>query len=360
MAGQIYLPVAGPDAVVRLQEHLGDEWPSINAARKRTEEDLALLRGRLAGLVPTNTSLVVFGSLGRNEVTQGSDVDWTLLLDGPADPQHLDVALQIERRLEEMGRKEPGREGTFGGLAVSHDIIHKIGGGDDTNRNLTQRILLLLESACIGDAVAYQSVINNVVTRYVYEDVAAGAGDTPYKVPRFLQNDIARYWRTVAVDFAYKRRLRAAQGWALRTAKLRMSRKLTYVAGLLSTFSVATDFADDSQQRRDVGGYRVIKHLRDRFRETPLGIIAGTILQYSPSLDDPARRLFRAYDGFLAILDDEDDRKELEKLSPQDSEHSAVYAHVHQLGDEFQKALTTIFFDSDTPIQALTRRYGVF
>ncbi len=35
-------------------------------------------------------------------------------------------------------------------MAFSHDIIHQIGGQDDTNKNTTQRILLLLESCAIG------------------------------------------------------------------------------------------------------------------------------------------------------------------------------------------------------------------
>jgi hypothetical protein len=35
-------------------------------------------------------------------------------------------------------------------MAFSHDIIHQIGGQNDTNKNTTQRILLLLESAAMG------------------------------------------------------------------------------------------------------------------------------------------------------------------------------------------------------------------
>jgi hypothetical protein len=48
--------------------------------------------------------------------------------------------------LHEDKFKAPGQTGTFGNMAFSHDIIHQIGGQNDSNKNTTQRILLLLES----------------------------------------------------------------------------------------------------------------------------------------------------------------------------------------------------------------------
>ena len=70
--------------------------------------------------------------------------------------------------------KGPGREATFGGLAFSHDIINNIGGNEDTNKNTTQRILLLLESKLIAnDSIednAHSRVINGILDRYIRED----------------------------------------------------------------------------------------------------------------------------------------------------------------------------------------------
>jgi hypothetical protein len=37
-------------------------------------------------------SVVAFGSVRRDEWTSGSDLDWTLLIDGTADPAHLLIA----------------------------------------------------------------------------------------------------------------------------------------------------------------------------------------------------------------------------------------------------------------------------
>lgn len=108
-------------------------------------------------------AIVVFGSLARNAFTEGSDIDWTLLVDGSADPHHQDVAHEISRHVHEAEGRPPGREGTFGSLTFSHDLIHLIGGEDDTNKNTTKRILLLLESCPIGGRDAYRRVLSNIL-----------------------------------------------------------------------------------------------------------------------------------------------------------------------------------------------------
>jgi predicted nucleotidyltransferase len=89
-----------------------------------------------------DTSLVVFGSLARGEWTSKSDLDWTYLIDGEANSDHLKISQQIQRLFLDWGYEEPGPTGTFGNMAFSHDIIHQIGGQYDTNKNTTQRILL--------------------------------------------------------------------------------------------------------------------------------------------------------------------------------------------------------------------------
>ncbi len=98
-------------------------------------------------------------------------------------------------------------------MAVSHAIFHQIGGQDDTNKLTTQRILLL-ESRAIGRGEALDRVIKLVLSRYVDDDRGLLFGSKGDLVPRFLLNDIVRYWRTVTVDFVYKQRDRES-GWAL-------------------------------------------------------------------------------------------------------------------------------------------------
>ena len=120
---------------------------TANAKRNLIEE---VLTNELSQWVSLDTSLVVYGSLARNEFTNGSDLDWTYLIDGQANSDHLSIANKISDTLKDAGFKSPNQQGAFGAMVFSHPLIHRIGGEDDTNRNMTQRILLLLESVAIG------------------------------------------------------------------------------------------------------------------------------------------------------------------------------------------------------------------
>jgi hypothetical protein len=212
-------------------------------SQKKREELDKLLSTEIGKYASPDTSLVVFGSLARGEWTTGSDLDWTYLIDGGAKSAHLQITQHIRRVFKENRLAEPGPTGTFGNMTFSHDIVHQVGGQNDTNKNTTQRILLLLESTPIGERrEAYDRVIRAVIDRYLEEDTHLLTRDSKrYRVPRFLLNDIVRFWRTMAVDFASKQRDRAGKGWGLRNAKLRMSRKLIFASGLLICFSASLD-----------------------------------------------------------------------------------------------------------------------
>ena len=108
-----------PSAVETLGLKLGRKWDHLRTARALAIQERQTLQGYLSEFTNADTSIVVVGSLGRDEFTPGSDVDWTLLIDGIADPGHLDVALEIRKKLGTLGRKSPGREGTFGSSVQS-------------------------------------------------------------------------------------------------------------------------------------------------------------------------------------------------------------------------------------------------
>ena len=134
-------------------------------------------------------------------------------------------------------------------------------------------------------------------------------------MPRFLLNDIVRFWRTMAVDFASKQRDRAGAGWGLRNAKLRMSRKLIFASGLLVCFSANLDseLNDQISTDRDDIKLKLINHIRDYVRKTPLEILAKSMEQYKVP-EVIAKDLFGAYAEFLGILDDEKSREALKAL----------------------------------------------
>lgn len=336
-----------------LEQRLGANWPHLAEACRLADGKRTELVDKLRGIDSEDTSVVVFGSLARREFTSGSDIDWTLLVDGHADPRHIELARRVEKIVNAASAKKPGREGTFGSLSFSHELVNRIGGEDDTNRNTTRRILLLLESAVVGRADAYDRVVTNILNRYVEEDYGFAQGRGPHRVPRFLLNDFARYWWTMAVDFAYKQRTRFGEGAAMRNMKLRMSRKLIYVSGLLTCFACELDCPAAAEPAEWVS------YLRDRLKLPPIEILAGALLRHS-HLDGTARILLGAYDEFLGVLADKTQRERLEELEPPEYEADAIYQRVRRLSHEFRDGLLELFFDKPSGLYSLTKNYGVF
>ena len=162
----------------------------------------------------------------------------------------------------------------------------------------------------------------------------------------------------MAVDFAHKRRMRGARGWALRNAKLRMSRKLLYSAGLLTCFSCDAAFRARSRTQPWHDAQQVVEHLARMVRATPLDIVAGVVLSYFGELSGAGGRLFGAYDEFLGLLQGR--RAHLRALLPAQADADPEYQHARRLATRIQDALTEIFFYCDTPLRELTIRYGVF
>ena len=344
-------------------------FPTCKEDSLRTRDELdRLLTSKIGKYASEDSSVVVFGSLARGEWTLRSDLDWTYLIDGEANSDHLHIGHKIQEVIDQHPDlfRPPGQTGTFGNLAFSHELIHQIGGQYDTNKNTTQRILLLLESATIGtNTQAHDRVVRGVINRYLEEDTHLLAQDSKsYRVPRFLLNDIVRFWRTMAVDFASKQRDRRGKGWGLRNAKLRMSRKLIFASGMLVCFSATFDpalqskISTDNSSENDAIKLNLVNYIRDLVRLTPLEILSKTIRFCSVS-SHSMDALFSAYAEFLKMLGDEETRKALDALRAKDSRTDKTFQKVREISAQFEKALDEIFFEN-LRLAPLTRKYGVF
>src|SRR5206468_2463246 len=161
------------------------------------------------------------------------------------------------------GGPAPGPEGLFGATAWLSDLTDRIGLEDDTNTNLTRRMLFLLESVPVAGDAAYAAARDTLLATYL------AAHERDYRPPRFLLNDLVRYWRTIAVDFEGKHRARAGEGWGLRLAKLRFSRKVLFAGGLLPVLECHTLPASDMPA-----------FLSERLAEPPLDRVASAFLAH--------------------------------------------------------------------------------
>jgi hypothetical protein len=282
-------------------------------------------------------------------------------VDGQADPNHLKVAQAICSRFIQARLEAPGPTQTFGGLAFSHEIIHQIGGDEDTNKNTTRRILLLLESSPVGNPDAYDRVIRSVLNRYLDDDVSfLSKSGQHYKVPRFLLNDIVRYWRTMCVDYANKHRERQGDKWALRNSKLRLSRKLIFASGLLACFDCflrppkGLDGLFEIQDQLEP----LLLQIRARVRQTPLDIVADAAVAWGST--ETCLKIFDAYDHFLAMMNDGEKRGHLAGLKAGQAANDRVFNEVREISAQFQDGLSRLFFSDHNVLTELTKKYGLF
>lgn len=354
--------------VHKLEIHLGATFPTMRACYESSEQKLDELSNLVGGSLPSQASFVTFGSLARKEHTEGSDLDWCLMIDGKADTGHRESERELKKLLAESGKfGEPNPAGAFGALVFGHELIHCIGGSHDTNANLTRRLLLLLESAETQPHSPLSprlSLMRGILQRYFAEEAHFPGKEF---FPRFFLNDVVRYWRTIAVDYAAKINERGAGGWALRNAKLRFSRKLLYIAGLLLTYETTlfptSDLlpAGDEFLLFDLDQPELssTEHCFHALTLTPLELLARACIKLDLSKADVAA-LFRDYDGFLAILATSEKRDELKRLTFEQSESNPLFQEVRALGHDFQGSLNHIFLTPDTEVGKLTLKYGIF
>ena len=324
--------------VAALADLTGEDFAPIVAARARTEAGLAERRERLRSITrDPDACVVLLGSWGRGEVTSASDDDAIVLFDGErrddAQPAPEDVTAAL-------GGPGPGQERLFGSTVWLSDLVERIGLDADTNANLTRRMLFLLESVAVAGEDAHATARETIIATYL------AAHERDYRPPRFLLNDLVRYWRTIAVDFEGKQRARAGQGWGLRHAKLRFSRKVLFAGGLLPVLECHALPADDMPA-----------FLAARVAAPPLDRIANAFVERG--MADAGARGLRAYGEFLEMLDDPQSRAELAALPEAEADASALFARVRELGEQLQAALLALLFD-DLELERLVREYLIF
>lgn len=312
----------------RLARATGRKVPTLLAARERSRERTALRHNLLADLAgDDDASVVMLGSWGRCEVTSGSDDDLVLLVHGPArDNVRPDLATVAALLREGDAFSTPGREGVFGDTAFSGDLVDNIGLDRDTNTNLTRRLLLLLESRALTNPQLHASARQAILHGYLQDTIK------DFRPPRFLLNDVVRYWRTIGVDFVGKVRDRGGQGWGLRNAKLRTSRKLLFASGLVTILRCHEWRTEE-----------MLEFLEAQFEMTPVDRVADACLHYG-ALDHGAAAIV-AYDQFLQLLDDGDVRAELDAItSGADAAGSTHFDSVARLGVSLDQALLGLLF----------------
>lgn len=339
-------PSSGVDGPAGALEALASEretrFDHLFEARRYTEERLTDLRSRFEHLpVPEHASVVVFGSWARMEYTPYSDNDWSIIMHGgdPAGGAVADLVGECEAILN-VDEKKPGAQQVFGVPFSCEELTSRIGLDDDTNTNLTRRMLLLLESQnVVGDA--HQPCWDAVLRTYL------SRGTKSHRPPRFLLNDLIRYWRTICVDFEGKHPDGGDDDpkWVSRNAKLRTSRKILFAGGLIPVLLCHLTEGGD-----------MAAFLRQQFAAPATDRLAAAFMQQGAQAE--GIRTMAAYDRWIEMLQDKAVREELAGLRQATRDESPLFAEIRDLGREIDGGLLALLFETD--LAPLTRRFAVF
>lgn len=252
-----------------------------------------------------------------------------------------DVCLEVVAATETLGvdDRQPGSQDIFGLPFDVTELAQKIGLDADTNTNLTRRMLLLLESRELHGNVR-SSGITDILARYLNQGVK------PFRPPRFLLNDLVRYWRTICVDFEGKGSAGAADPkWATRNAKLRTSRKLLFAGGLVTVLLCHLKEASDMPT-----------FLGRWFDAAPADRLAAAFLY--AGVEDSGARALDAYDRWLALIGERDVRSQLKLVTFETRDESDLFEEIRQIGMDFQAGLDALLFSS--ALGRVTRTYAIF
>lgn len=319
-----------------LAEAAKQPFPHLLEARARTAEGLVSRGTELDGLAHGGeASVVLMGSWGRSEVTAESDDDFMVLIHGPE-------GSPVEPGVEEVSEilnHRPSKAGPFAAPVFSEKLQH-IGLDPDDNKNLTRRMLFLLESVPLTGGEVYAQVRDELLSRYFDESIK------PYRPPRFLLNDVVRYWRTICVDFAGKE-WEGPEKWGLRNAKLRTSRKILFAGGLLPALECSR--YDSSPMR----GY-----LERQLAMPPTDRIAQAFLE-NKAVDEGARTL-GAYDEFVGRMNESSFRAALQEVNRDNAAESEAFAEASAIGRELEAGLLALLYEAPSELPRWARDYAIF
>jgi len=327
-------------------------FPHLAAGYEESQLQLADLSAALHAAVPLGTEpapldIVVFGSIARREATTKSDLDYLLIAHGlPSSPRlSRELLKATDEFLAANGIPRPGGTGMFGTIVSAPDLVERIGLEHDTNMSHSRRVLLLEESESVYQPELLADLKTKTVHRYLidYEDHPK-AGP-----PRFLINDLVRYWSTLAVDYQAKRWENegrySADGWGLRYLKFLISRRITYAASLVSLLTCAA--AD-----RDI--------ITEQF-ELPALARLGRLLRHEEfTATEQLVEVLAIADRFVASLGDESFRDAAKQVTSKDElDADGKLLSAREDADRLHGLLKSLFFE-ERPLSRTSLHYLTF
>lgn len=212
---------------------------------------------KLIGKIPVisqykDLTIFVAGSFARHEASNYSDIDIFLLCkeereDLPkAHTRELSLFGRLIDIVDTMSFSELSNDCQYLKILYSPRMLKYIGSPMDDHENyFTARMLLLLESKCLFGDPIYNDITKEIVNSYFrdYPD-----HEKTFQ-PIFLLNDICRFWKTLLMNYEYKRTVSDDEvqktKQKVRNFKLKFSRMTTCFASIASLCSYTIPVTED-------------------------------------------------------------------------------------------------------------------
>lgn len=164
----------------------------------------------------------------------------------------------------------------------------------------------------------------------------------------------------MASDYASKMWERQQDGWGIRNIKLRFSRKLLFIWGMLAAFAAEVFPVPELHEVKNDDEYflALANHIGTLTEVAPLELLARVVLDCGD--DKLADSIFSSYNQFLDVLADPASREALEKVPFERALGEPAYAGLRDASHAFREGVTHLFFDVHPQLRDLIRQFGVF
>jgi predicted nucleotidyltransferase len=333
--------------------HLGltDCVPGLTASAQRSDDLIDRMRAGLGEHgADHGMDVFAFGSLARREYTAASDVDYLVIVD--AMPDDLSAPRRLVDRVKTLiaeeataagasASKDPGTSGLFRKATGIFDIIHQVGLLGDTNHTHTARMEIVQESVSLLDQALHAKILRRTIRRYLALFEAPQDGP-----PRFLLNDMLRYWRQITIDYQAKAPTGDQKEKAvLRYLKLLTTRKNLFASSILPLIAPR----DDSVSWGD--------YLNEVYALPPLATVTRSAPAY---VHEAVRTVFSMIDLFVQYTDSADKRDHFDKIVWESRAKDNRYKEIKDAARCLQQAYEDIFLGDWTEVSRKTRHYVLF
>lgn len=245
---------------------------------------------------------VVVGSTGRNEALAASDFDLVPIARTRCSlKEYRTQDACLRKRLAEALKMKVSEGQNLTRADTVGNLIEResIGGSRDSSQNLTRRILVLTEGRQVGGEYELSVVKKEILGAY------EGAERSRGRHILSLCNDIARYYRTLYIE--YKTKADSEEdNWCTRNLKLRHSRKIWYFSCMATIAQLAQEYPRGGTEYRD--------RLTKAFEVSPVARLAEALGELQGF---EVGRLLETYSVFLRFMSVESHRALLSKVTHQ-------------------------------------------